>query len=66
MRGQMRNNQRHILADFVCVTFLLIGLLLLFVRAIHPIFSIIFLVTGIIGMMLNEKLNPFQEVSDEN
>jgi hypothetical protein len=59
----MNNQLRHVYTDFVCLAFLVIGFGLLFFMIIPILISIIFLVTGIIGMMVNEKINPFFGVS---
>lgn len=55
----MNNKLKHIYADWVCVIFLAIGLVTMIVKEVF-VLSVMFVITGTIGMIINEALNPFE------
>jgi len=55
----MDNQSKHLYVDAFCACIMLFGLILLIFKNIPFIFPLAFLLLGIIGMELNEWINPF-------
>lgn len=61
----MDKHQQHLYADYICVFFMIMGFFLAVFKFTNWI-GLTMLLTGMIGMTINEKLNPWCSIDKSN